>query len=176
MPSSRRPQVTFRAGCPGEVVPPGPATLTGLCPLSPGHCRGRAGCSSRHQDAPAATAVPRSMARDQRSTHVPVTSTVPPRPWAPCISALLHGAVGELGFRHSPVPCGTTAGGRNILAQRGAGALDQGLPPSAASCSSWHFLGAATVPKPHLPLLLPPPGGTRGTGVTRASHIPGTER
>lgn len=58
--------------CPGEVAPLGPPTLMGLCPLSPRRCRGRAGCS-RQQDALAATAMPHSVMRDQRSTHIPPT-------------------------------------------------------------------------------------------------------
>lgn len=102
-----------------------------------------------------------------------------PRPWEPGVSALLCGAIREQGFRRSPVPRGTTCGKGNVLAQRG-GALDKGLPPSGASCSSWHFPGPATIRggfrSPQLPLLLPSPGGTRGTGVTRASHTLGTGR
>lgn len=95
-------QVRRRAGCPGEVAPPGPPTPTGFYLLSPGCCRGRAGHGSRQQEAlaagPAATTMLCSVARDQHSAlgsghH---------------ICALLCGAVEELGFKHSPVPSGTT--------------------------------------------------------------------
>lgn len=70
--------------CPGEVAPLGSPTLMGLCPLSPRRCRGRAGCSSRQQDALAATAMPHSMTRDQRSTRIP-----PPPPDVRCAPTAL---------------------------------------------------------------------------------------
>lgn len=70
--------------CPREVAPLGPPTLMGLCPLSPRRCRGRAGCSSRQQDALAATAMPHSMTRDQRSTRIP-----PPPPDVRCAPTAL---------------------------------------------------------------------------------------
>ncbi|GAB0192099.1 hypothetical protein GRJ2_001675200 [Grus japonensis] len=106
-----------RSPCPRMSRTAGGAVCA-RCKEAPGRCRGRAGCSSGQQDAlaagPAATAVPCSMAGGQHSTHVSPASTVPLQPRTPRISALQRGAVGDLGFRHSPVPCGTMSGRRNV--------------------------------------------------------------
>lgn len=160
VPTVRKSQVKCRAGCPGEVAPLGSPTLTRFFAFPPGHCRGREGCRSGQQDAPAATVMPCSVARDQRSMDVSLASAVPPTALdTTCFCSPACGAAGELEFGHSPVPCGTMCGRGNVLIQRGRGALDQGLPPSGASSSSWHLPGAATVPKfPQLPLLGEPEG------------------
>lgn len=113
MPTAKRPQVKYRAGCPGEVASPRPPTLTGLCSLSPGHWMQQqaARCTGSR------TGSHYSVTRDQHSIHMPLKSAVPLWPQAQCVSALLCGAVGEPGFRHSPVTCGKTCGQENVLKQ-----------------------------------------------------------
>lgn len=162
----------MRGWVPGEAVPPGPSTLTGLCWLPPGHC-------GEERDAAAAGSKMHQQQRQQPPLCPAAwrgTSTAPTSPqhlqwpWQH-ISALQCGVIGDLGFRHSPVTCGTTCERGNIFTQTWTRAWLPLGPPALHGTLQGQPL---SLNPPQLPLLLPPPEATRRTVVTRTRCALGT--